>query len=93
MLLVISIVSIAAHIPTLLRKKLYGQVVTPLKSNGVFIWEEYKKPHIKIKGIGEPPESQTVLFILLDQLPVELGCLEFIIGTPLKRHIMQGKYH
>lgn len=87
------IVSIAAHVPPLLRKKLHAQVVTSLKSDGVFILEAYTKRQLEMDGAGGPPASQKELFMSLDKLRIELEGLEFIIGTQVDREISEGKYH
>lgn len=87
------IVSIAAHIPPLLRKQLHARVVSALKKNGVFILEAYTERHLDMEGVGGPPPSQKELFMSLAQLKVELDGLEFIIGNEVERHISEGKYH
>jgi len=87
------IVSIAAHIPPLLRKQLHARVVSALKKNGVFILEAYTERHLDMDGVGGPPPSQKELFMSLAQLKVELDGLEFIIGNEVERHISEGKYH
>ena len=87
------IVSIAAHVPPLLRKELHAQVVSSLKSNGIFILEAYTEHHLEMDGVGGPPPLQKDLFMSLDKLVVELRGLEFIIGTEVERNISEGKYH
>jgi SAM-dependent methyltransferase len=87
------IVSIAAHIPPLLRKDLHRRVVNSLKRNGVFILEAYTEDHIDMDGAGGPPPSRKELFMSLAELEVELEGLEFIIGTEVERFISEGKYH
>ena len=87
------IVSIAAHVPPLLRKKLHVQVVNSLKSDGIFILEAYTERQLEMDGVGGPPPSQKELFMSLDKLLVELERLEFIIGTQVERNISEGKYH
>ena len=87
------IVSIAAHIPPLLRKQLHARVVSALKKNGIFILEAYTERHLDMDGVGGPPPSQKELFMSLAQLKLELDGLEFIIGNEVERHISEGKYH
>ena len=87
------VVSIAAHVPPLLRKELHAKVVRSLKSNGIFILEAYTERHLEMDGVGGPPPSQKELFMSLDKLVVELEGLEFIIGTEVERNISEGKYH
>jgi len=85
------IVSIAAHVPPLLRKKLHTQVVRALKANGVFILEAYTERHLEMEGIGGPPQRE--LFMSLAELHIELEGLEFVIGAEIERNISEGKYH
>ena len=85
------IVSIAAHVPPLLRKNIHGNVVKALKKNGVFLLEAYTEHHLKMDGIGGPPQKE--LFMSLDALKVELDGLDFIIGAEVVRNISEGKYH
>lgn len=87
------IVSIAAHVPPLLRKSLHGQVVRSLRKGGVFILEAYTARHLEIDGVGGPPASQKELFMSLDELSAELNGLDFVVGAEVVRHISEGKYH
>lgn len=87
------IVSIAAHVPSVLRKMLHKQVVEALKSDGVFILEAYTERHLEMEGEGGPPPSQKDVFMSLDELQVELEGLDFAIGQEVERHISEGKYH
>lgn len=87
------IISIAAHVPPLLRQDLHDQVVNSLKRNGVFILEAFTEEHIEMNGVGGPPPSQKELFMSLEKLKAELEGLEFIIGREVERHISEGKYH
>lgn len=85
------IVSIAAHVPPLLRKELHAQVANSLKVDGVFLLEAYTKRHLDMDGVGGPPKKE--LFMSLDELEIELEGMEFIIGAEVERNISEGKYH
>jgi SAM-dependent methyltransferase len=85
------IVSIAAHVPPPLRKKLHTQVVRALKPTGVFILEAYTERHLEMEGIGGPPQKE--LFMSLAELHIELEGLEFVIGAEIERNMSEGKYH
>lgn len=87
------IVSIAAHVPPLLRKNIHIQVVNSLKKDGVFILEAYTERHLDMNGIGGPPPSNKELFMSLDELKIELKGLEFMIASEVERVISEGKYH
>ncbi len=86
------IVSIAAHVPPELRKKLHSQVANALKEGGVFILEAYTERHIEMDGIGGPPPSKK-MFMSLNDLQSELAGLHFEIGVELERNMSEGKYH
>ncbi len=85
------IVSIAAHVPPLLRKEIHAQVAGALKRNGIFILEAYTERHLEMDGVGGPPQKE--LFMSLDELKVELEGLELIMGIEIERNISEGKYH
>jgi SAM-dependent methyltransferase len=87
------IVSIAAHVPPNVRKKLHGQVVNSLKRGGVFILEAYTERHIEMDGIGGPPPSMKEMFMSLKELGPELNGLDFVVGDEIERNISEGKYH
>lgn len=85
------IVSIAAHVPPSLRKKLHAQVISALKIDGVFILEAYSERHLEMDGVGGPPHKE--LLMSTDELKVELDGLDLIIATEVERDISEGKYH
>lgn len=87
------VVSIAAHVPYELRKKLHGQVFSSLKIGGVFVLEAYTERQLEMDGIGGPPPSQKEMFMSLKALESELSGLDLIIGAELERNISEGKYH
>ncbi len=87
------IVSISAHMPPELRKKVHGQVVKALTKGGVFILEAYTERHIELDGVGGPPPSKNELFMSLNALKSELQGLDFVVGTEVERHISEGKLH
>lgn len=87
------IVSIAAHVPPSLRKKIHAQAVNSLRRGGVFILEAYTERHLEMDGVGGPPPSQKELFMSLDELKSELNGLDFLVGAEVERDISEGKYH
>lgn len=87
------IVSIFAHVPITLRKKLHSQVVRSLKTKGIFILESYTLRHLELEGVGGPPAEKKNFFMSLDKLNNELSGLDFIIGVEMDRTISEGKYH
>jgi len=87
------IVSISAHVPALLRKKLHARVVSALKPGGILILEAYTERHLEMAGVGGPSASQRDFFMSLDELVGELDGLDFIIGAEVERAVSEGKYH
>lgn len=87
------IVSISAHMPPELRKKVHGQAVKALTKGGVFILEAYTERHIELEGVGGPPPSKKELFMSLNALKSELHGLDFVVGTEIERHLSEGKLH
>lgn len=87
------IVSIAAHVPSELRKKLHQQVVNSLKTGGVFILEAYTERQLEMDGVGGPPASNIDMFMSLSELENELNGLDIVIGDETVRHISEGKFH
>jgi SAM-dependent methyltransferase len=85
------IISIFAHVPPALRKRLHSQVVKALTINGVFILEAYTARQLDMEGVGGPPNRE--LLISLDELSVELEGLGFLFATELDRAIHEGTYH
>lgn len=88
-----AIVSIAAHLPPVIRKKVHQQISTALKPNGVLILEAYTPAHLALPGIGGPPPHQAELLMSLDQLQQELAGLTFEVGHEIERHLEEGPYH
>jgi len=87
------IVSISAHLPPSLRKRLHRQVVEGLKPGGVFILEAYTEKQLDMEGVGGPSAEQREKFMSLHELEQELDGLEFIIAQEAERDFDEGKYH
>lgn len=85
------IVSIAAHVPPMLRKQLHLNVVKALKQDGVFILEGYTERQLEMDGVGGPPNKE--LLLSLSELNEELTGLSFNIAHEIDRHISEGKFH
>ena len=85
-----AIVSIFAHMPPKVRRKLHQRVVTALKPGGVFLLEAYTPSQVG-RGTGGPsiPEMTMTLTTLRDELPT----LEFIHAQELDREVIEGPGH
>jgi len=87
------IVSISAHVPPGLRKKLHNQVGHALTVGGCLILEAYTERQLETEGIGGPPPSSAELFMSLSGLQSELVTLDFMIGRERVRNVSEGKHH
>lgn len=87
------IVSISAHLPPLIRKKVHRQIVSGIKPGGVLILEAYTEKHLEMPGIGGPPADQKEMFMSLSELEIELAGLDFVIAKETERNFNEGKYH
>jgi len=87
------IVSISAHLPPSIRKKVHRQVVNGIKPGGVLILEAYTPKHLEMPGIGGPPAKQKEMFMSLSELETELAGLDLIVSQETERHFNEGKYH
>ena len=88
-----AIISISAHLPPSIRKKIHRQVVDGLKPGGIFILEAYTKKHLDMPGIGGPPANQKEMFMSLSELETELAGLDFDTARETERNFNEGKYH
>lgn len=84
------IVSIFAHTPPAIRKRVHAQVPGGLRPGGMFVLEAYRPEQVG-RGTGGPPVPE--LTMKLDELKVELAGLEFTHGESLEREVHEGKYH
>jgi len=87
------IISISAHVPSELRKKLHCQIVERLKPNGVMILEAYTKKQLDMDGTGGPPPGHKDMFMSLNGLKNEFKGLDFIVAREIERVFNEGKYH
>ncbi len=84
------IVSIFAHLPVELRRRVHAAVVAGLKPGGVFLLEAYT-PDQAESGTGGP--SNRDLLMKLEDLKGELAGLDFEIGQEITRDVIEGRYH
>ena len=87
------IVSISAHLPEPIRKRVHAQVAPSLRENGAFILEAYTFDHTQMEGIGGPPAAQKQMFMSLKDLTIELELLDLVVGHEIQRDICEGKFH
>lgn len=85
-----AIASIFCHLPPTVRAHVHRQVVTGLRSGGVFVLEAYTPRQLAFKT-GGPPTAE--LTMELTTLHRELGGLEFTHAKELEREIQEGQFH
>ena len=83
------IVSIFAHLPKDLRKKIYAKIPTSLKENGLLILEAYTADQLSY-STGGPKDIEMLLSTSL--LEKELD-LKVMTNKEVLRYIQEGKYH
>ena len=85
-----AIVSISAHVPPDLRRKVHAGCVQGLAPGGVMLLEAYTPAQVG-RGTGGPPVAD--LCMSLEALREELQGLDIVIGQEIEREVREGKYH
>lgn len=85
-----AIVSIFCHLPSSIRTQVHQQVVSGLRSGGVFVLEAYTSRQLELKT-GGPPNPD--LLMDLTTLQSELKGLAFKHAIELERDIQEGLLH
>ena len=88
-----AIVSIYAHVPAPIRRRLHAEAVRALRPGGIFLLEAYTPRQPDMPGVGGPPAEQPDLFMRATSLRKELDGLEFLHVVELEREINEGAYH
>ena len=84
------IVSIWAHLPPELRRRVHRQAVAGLRPGGVLVLEAYRPEQLRLKT-GGPPVAD--MMMTLPDLRAELRGLDLAIARELTREVHEGKYH
>ena len=84
------IVSIFAHLPPDLRRRIHRAVVAGLQPGGVFILESYTPAQLAF-GTGGPKDPERLM--TLAGLREELTGLEFVIAGEREREVVEGPAH
>jgi len=85
-----AIVSIFCHLPPTIRAHVHRQVVSGLRSGGVFVLEAYTPRQLQFKT-GGPPTAE--LTMELTTLQEELDGLKFNYAAEVERDIQEGLFH
>lgn len=84
------VVSIFAHLPPELRRRVHADVVRGLRPGGVLVLEAYTPAQIAL-GTGGPKDP--AMCMTLAGLRDELAGLELLVGLEREREIAEGRYH
>ena len=85
-----AIVSIFAHVPADVRRRVHAAIPRALRPGGVLLLEAYR-PSQLAQGTGGPPDDARMLD--LDRLRAELGTLTWTLAREVERDVIEGRYH
>lgn len=85
-----AIVSVWAHLPPALRKRVHAACTRGLKAGGFFVLEAYTPRQLEFKT-GGPPTSE--LLMTLPALQIELEGLSFLVARETEREVREGRGH
>ena len=85
-----SVVSISAHLPGAVRKRLYPLVERSLKPGGIILLEAYSKAQIA-RDTGGPKDLD--MLMASEDLEKEFPNCEPILSREIEREVVEGKFH
>lgn len=85
-----TVVSIFAHLPSSIRKRLYPRVIRALKPGGLFVIEAYT-PAQPAFGTGGPKDPD--LLMSAPKILEEFASLEMVLLREIERDVMEGTLH
>lgn len=85
-----SIVSISAHLPSSIRKKLYPLIEKSLKPNGIVLLEAYAESQLE-RNTGGPKDIDMLMSI--KKLRKEFPNLKVILAREIDREVSEGEGH
>ncbi len=85
-----SVISIFAHLPSVVRAKLYPKVERSLKPGGILLLEAYSKAQLNYNTGG--PKDADRLMICTDLEQAFPQC-EPLLCQEIEREVVEGKYH
>lgn len=85
-----TIISVFAHTPADVRRKVHSMVVNALAEGGVFVFEGYSPNQLKF-DTGGPRD--VALLVTVDDLRQELAGLHFDVLREVERDVVEGKLH
>ncbi|MFO0677020.1 MAG: methyltransferase domain-containing protein [Polyangiaceae bacterium] len=84
------IVTVFAHVPVAVRRRIHGWIPDALRPGGVFLLEAYSPAQLAW-NTGGPRDVE--LLVSLADLRSELPTLEVILGCEVERDIHEGAFH
>jgi len=84
------VVSIFAHVPVPVRRRVHAAMAHTLRPGGVLLLEAYRPEQLQ-RGTGGPPDDERLLD--LARLREELKDLEWLLARELERDVVEGRYH
>ena len=85
-----SVVSISAHVPSTIRRRLHGFVERSLKPGGILLLEAYTKAQIA-RGTGGPKDPD--MLMAREDLEKEFLNCDVILSQEIEREVVEGAYH
>ena len=85
-----AIVSIFAHVPADVRRRVHAAIPHALRPHGVLLLEAYRPEQLQ-QGTGGPPDDARMLN--LARLRDELVGLDEVLAREVTRDVIEGRYH
>lgn len=85
-----SVVSISAHLPTVVRRRLYPLIEKCLKPGGLILLEAYAKSQLS-RNTGGPKDLDMLLTV--EDLRAEFSNCEPLLCQEVERDVVEGEYH
>jgi cyclopropane fatty-acyl-phospholipid synthase-like methyltransferase len=85
-----SVVSISAHLPSDVRRRLYPLVEQSLKPGGIILLEAYAKSQLSRNTGG--PKDPDMLMTAVD-IPKEFPNCEVLLCQEIEREVVEGEFH
>jgi cyclopropane fatty-acyl-phospholipid synthase-like methyltransferase len=85
-----AVVSISAHLPTAIRKRLHRLVALSLKPGGILLLEAYAKAQIT-RNTGGPRDVDMLMSSV--ELETEFPGCEPFLSREIERDVIEGKFH
>ena len=85
-----SVISISAHLPTQIRKRLHRLVERALRPGGIMLLEAYSKAQIT-RDTGGPKDVD--MLMAREDLEREFPHCELILSQEIEREVVEGQFH